>query len=604
MKRFVLVLAIMAMLSTVVLAAQVEVMAKVLNSSNNSAIEGASVTYIIDGTSFSGGTTNFEGLASPIFIEEGKTGEITASKNGFVSSRVSFRVPSPPLDQEFIQVVYLSDDDGDNGDDDSPVFNNIPDQFLDQDDDFHNNIVDLWAYASDDEDSDSELDFDLSQSDNDFIDCFIDDDQFIDCTILDEDKAGTVTLTARVTDTDGQSDSETFRVIFEEDNSDAFCSEINVEDDEVTIFDNRTTTHEISVFNDSSRTFNVDLVQVSESSPYFSVQPMDDDFSITPGESEDISLRFIGQNVTGTKTATIKLRLIGEFSNGVDCHFDDIEEEIEVTIRDAAGGEDDDIEMTILPSTIDLLPGQSKTVNATIENNFSTTKCFDLQLSENSSGVTASIEDDEFCLSRDDDRELDIVISAASNAPNQTTNVQLEADYSSGTKFGFINVKIGSGTPQGPTEPKEITVTGFSSTVALLANESKAFTATIGNKLGIDMTNVAVTMTGLPQGVFFEPAFIPRVSKDSITTIASTIKTTGTVQTGNYTVFLEVASDQGRTVKPITFNVANTGSAQDGDDNSFPSGFFGLAGLAGSALVLLLILVIVVAIIAAIVRRK
>ena len=122
MKRFVLVLAIMAMLSTVVLAAQVEVVAKVLNSSNNNPIKGASVTYIIDGTSYSGGTTNFEGLASPFLIEEGKTAELTASKNGFVTSRISFRVPSPPNGQ-FIQIVYLSEGNGDNdGYDDSPIY--------------------------------------------------------------------------------------------------------------------------------------------------------------------------------------------------------------------------------------------------------------------------------------------------------------------------------------------------------------------------------------------------------------------------------------------------------------------------------------------------
>lgn len=600
LKKFVLVLALMAFLSTAVLAAQVEVKAKVLDSSNNNAIEGASVTYRVSGTDYSGGITNFEGLASSIYLEEGTSGQIIATKSGFNTATVDFRVPSSG---PFIQTVYLSDQDGDtDGDDDAPIFSNIPDQFLDEDDDFHNNIVDLWAYTSDDEDSDSELDFDLTQSNDDFIECFIDDDRYIDCTILDEDEAGTVTLTVRVTDTEGQSDSETFRVIFEEEDGDTFCSEIEFEDDEVTIFDNRTATHEISVFNDSTRIFNVDLVQVSESSPYFSVQPLDDDFSISPGENEDVSLRFITQNVTGTKTATIKLRLIGEFSNGVDCHFDDVEQEIEVTITDGSGDDDDEIEMVISPSTIDLLPGQSKTVKATIENNFSTTKCFDIELTENSSAVTASIEDNDFCLSRDDERELDIVIAAASNSQNQATNVQVAADYSSGTKFGFINVRIGSGTPPSvPPQVREITLTGYPTQLVLLANESKVFNATIGNKMGADLTNIAVTMTGLPQGIFFEPVFIPRLTKDSITTISSTIRTTSAVQAGNYTVFVEVASDQGRTLKPVTLNVTTSGS---GGQDGFPSGFFGLAGLAGSAIVLLLILVIIVAVIAAIVRRR
>ncbi|MBI4044114.1 MAG: hypothetical protein HY392_00205 [Candidatus Diapherotrites archaeon] len=598
-----MVLAIMAMLSTVAFAAQVEVVAKIVRSSDSQPIEGALVTYTANGNNYSGGTTDSQGLAHHIFLEEGTTGEITAIKSDFIDNKVSFRVPSPPPNGPFIETVKLVSDNGGNSNDDPPVFSNIPDQFLDKDDDFHNNIIDLWAYASDDRDSDQELDFDLSQSDEDFIECFIDDDRFIDCTVIDEDEAGTVTLTVEVTDTDGQSDSENFRLIFEDE--DAFCSEIEIENDELSIFENRTTTHDIRVFNNGSRTYRVDLVAVSESSPYFSVQPVNDDFSITPGDSEEVSLRFIAQSVTGTKTATIKLRLTGEFSNGVECHFDDIEEEIEVTIRDASSGDgdDDEVNVSLLPSSLELLPGQSKVVKAAFENNFSVTKCFDLELSENSSAITADAEDNDFCVNRDDEREIDIVISAAANAQGQNTTVQLKADYGTGTKFGFINVKIGSGSP-GPTEPREITVTGFPGSVVLPANESKAFGATIGNKMGIDLTNVAVTMTGLPQGIFFEPVFIPRVSKDSITTVASAIRTTDNVQAGNYTVFLEVASDQGRTLKPVTLNVTNSGTAQDGTDNGFPTGFFGLAGLAGSAIVLLLLLVIVVAIIAAIIRRK
>src|SRR3989344_3074426 len=233
----------MAMLSTVAFAAQVEVVAKVLNF-DNQPIQGASVTYIIDGENRSGGLTNSEGLASSTRVEEGKSGKITASKSG-INSTVDFVAPTPPPNGQYIHTVYLDAENGGNGNDDPPVFSNIPDQFLDKDDDFHNNIIDLWAFASDDEDSDDELRFSISQSDNDFINCYIDNRRFIDCTVIDEDEAGTVTLTVEVTDTDGQSDSENFRLIFEDE--DAFCSEIDIEDDELSIFENRTTTHDIRV---------------------------------------------------------------------------------------------------------------------------------------------------------------------------------------------------------------------------------------------------------------------------------------------------------------------------------------------------------------------
>jgi len=61
---------------------------------------------------------------------------------------------------------------------------NIPDHILPYNSGFHNNMIDLWVYADDDETIDPLLDFTLvSQTNPEIVECLIDNDQFVDCTV-------------------------------------------------------------------------------------------------------------------------------------------------------------------------------------------------------------------------------------------------------------------------------------------------------------------------------------------------------------------------------------------------------------------------------------
>lgn len=90
-----------------------------------------------------------------------------------------------------------------------PVIKGLPDQWVDFGDTFE---VDLWDYAYDAEDQDSELDFSLaSQGNTDIIECWISGDRFIYCDHAQQH--GETSLTIRVTDTHGAWDTDTFDVI-------------------------------------------------------------------------------------------------------------------------------------------------------------------------------------------------------------------------------------------------------------------------------------------------------------------------------------------------------------------------------------------------------
>jgi len=76
---------------------------------------------------------------------------------------------------------------------------------------FQNNLVDLFNFTSDDNDSDSELSFSLiGETNSGLINCFIDSDRFVDCNAPRANSTGSNFITIRVTDTQGLTDTDSF----------------------------------------------------------------------------------------------------------------------------------------------------------------------------------------------------------------------------------------------------------------------------------------------------------------------------------------------------------------------------------------------------------
>ena len=95
---------------------------------------------------------------------------------------------------------------------DMPLFSTIPNQFVNEDTGFVNNLVDLHLFASDEEDSDAALTFSIvSQSNTGVISCSMDSNRFVDCT-TQPNQTGASDITVRVTDTGGLTATKAFRV--------------------------------------------------------------------------------------------------------------------------------------------------------------------------------------------------------------------------------------------------------------------------------------------------------------------------------------------------------------------------------------------------------
>ncbi|MFH1331765.1 MAG: Ig-like domain-containing protein [archaeon] len=94
----------------------------------------------------------------------------------------------------------------------APTIEGLPDRTVDEDTAYWDAIIDLWAYAQDNETADSGLTFTItSQTNNTMVDCIVDHNRYVDCATL-PDMNGYSDVTVRVTDPEGMHDEDTFRI--------------------------------------------------------------------------------------------------------------------------------------------------------------------------------------------------------------------------------------------------------------------------------------------------------------------------------------------------------------------------------------------------------
>ncbi|MBS3101941.1 hypothetical protein J4458_00660 [Candidatus Woesearchaeota archaeon] len=94
-----------------------------------------------------------------------------------------------------------------------PSLSGVPDKNTDEDTTPPDNWIDLYSYASDTEDGDSFMTYAIiSETNSSLIDCSIDSNRYVDCGTPAQDQYGYSDITVQVDDSDGGSNTDTFRV--------------------------------------------------------------------------------------------------------------------------------------------------------------------------------------------------------------------------------------------------------------------------------------------------------------------------------------------------------------------------------------------------------
>ena len=237
------------------------------------------------------------------------------------------------------------------------------------------------------------------------------------------------------------------------------------------------------------------------------------------------------------------------------------------------------------------------------------TECFDVTLDRSSTTITAAIDDDEFCIGKDAEKELTLKATAGSSASFADYEIDVEVENDGRTNTETLDVEVvsssSSSTSTSTTSSApdtstvyDIEVRGVPSTIELSGNTSKEFTITLENPTKQGFTNLVISMKNLPEGVFFEQIVRSKLNPKETITVTGRIESASPAA-ASFTAPLEISTDQGNIVRNVRLNVQAPGEGQ----GAAVSGFASLLGTVGIGALMLIALIVVIVVIVVLLRR-
>ncbi|MBI5554060.1 MAG: hypothetical protein HY917_04965 [Candidatus Diapherotrites archaeon] len=481
------------------------------------------------------------------------------------SSRVEIRVTdltSGKTASDTMQVVLEQNSPSN----DDPELN-LPSQWFISGDGSYDSL-DLWNYASDNQDSDSRLSFTLtSWSNSSDVDCYISQDRYLYCRASNGGEGDNSRVTIEVEDTDGRIARDTMTVFIENDSSGGTTDsrDIDLQTRSLGIQENDTQTFTFYVENSGPETFIVDSVEAFDRSNYLFVEEMGEPTQVNAYSTASVQIRVRATAVSSDRTETGYFKVQGHF-RGHSAFVK--EEQFDVTVYNGSGTYYPPTGTTgrwvdVSPGSVTLKPGQSEAVLVNVYNDSGSRRCYTLRTQTNSVSVLASLNDEDFCLGSRSSRTVNGTVRAATSASAGYYSAEVITRYNGQTDTQSISVKVETDetppvTPQPPAaSPAKVEVSQYPTEVTLNGTESKTITLTLLNSGDEAADGVIVSLKGLPSGLEFQPVVVGTLGPNATRQVQGELKGTGAAASGTYSVTAEITSSTGTQSVPLTIKVEN-----------------------------------------------
>ena len=355
------------------------------------------------------------------------------------------------------------------------------------------------------------------------------------------------------------------------------CDDITLSVSDTTVLENSTKTKNVTIKNNSNRTFDLDTVKVEDTSTYFYVEVDDEPSRVYSNNSETIELKIHTENVSSDKTGEAEVIVTGEFSDGKKCTGTSITKEFDVTVDNTSSNYDDEddepstseVEIDLSEAFVTLNENESKTVSATITNKSESRECFDLSV-DSSTLYSTTLSESNICVNGEESETARITF--VGEEPG-TDNAQFKVSYGSKSKSKFISVEVLGETGEAP-EVGVAEVPEFVEDNAVIILENT----------GERQESVSIRALDATNGVTFES--ITESEWEHGETIEIPIKFEEGFE-GEVEAIIRVSSATGTTSIPLSFEVSR-------EDTGGTTGLINLATTAGLAIGLIILLILAV----------
>ena len=486
------------------------------------------------------------------------------SSNDTGTNTITLRATDPQGNSDTETFSVFVESEGNQGN--APIFSGFHDITLEENQEAELRIFDLWSMTTDNDTVDDRLDFSITQSDPNLVNCFIEDDagfeRWFSCNAPKDDRVGTNTIRLTARDPEGHSSTETFDVRVVSDNgngNDGVCGDLDIQTDDVRVSEGRSRTFFIEVRNRSNDDFEIQNINLVGTGPFNIVVENADELEgnfIDAGDSVELEIVIDADNVGSSQTRTVDIELEGEFDNGDVCRRDDASAPLRVTVVNDGGSGGNAVcdDLRIDDSEIFVDENDRRTVRIDVENNAEQDfRINGIEVIENESffeasegsfssridsGDTGFVEIDLDTDSVSSDRSGDVSVrirgsfdngeSCSSNDIEQRIDVTVENSGGSGTGNADFDVEL---------RPENITLNkGQSKTVIIQVTNNRNATECFDVSLERSTTKLSTTLEST--------RFC--IGSDFDRELDLTVKADSSISNGNYSIDVEV-KNRGRT---------------------------------------------------------
>ncbi len=246
------------------------------------------------------------------------------------------------------------------------------------------------------------------------------------------------------------------------------------------------------------------------------------------------------------------------------------------------------VELTALNAGLEIMRNSSGTIYALVKNTGDYSDNYTLSVSESYDGISAVLSDSNASLGAGNSKEVSVKIDVSADANAGTKTITLKASSAYATDEIAIAFEVAS---ERILQENVLRIESYPQVIDLNQGAEQMLTFIITNPTNEGITNINISIEGLPSNIYFTSIDTGIVDANSTITATGAIKLASNAGMGDWGLTLKVASDKYVSEKPMVLYVRGSGAGEEKPEGALV-GLFALGPSVGLGILALVIVAV------------
>jgi len=246
-------------------------------------------------------------------------------------------------------------------------------------------------------------------------------------------------------------------------------------------------------------------------------------------------------------------------------------------------------ELSALNPGLQITRNSSSTIYALVKNIGDFSEDYTLSISESYDYITAALSDSNAHLNAGESKQISIKLEIGADANVGAKSITLKASSAYETKEIALAFEVAS---ERILQENVLRIESYPQVIDLNQGAEQMLTFIITNPTNETITNINISIEGLPSNIYFNAIDTGMVDANSTITAMGTIKLASNAGAGDWGLTLKVASDKYVTEKPMVLYVKKVSAEAEQEPEGAFVGLFALGPSAGLGILVLAIIIV------------